>query len=291
MNIKKLEAIVKTAECKSVSLAAAELGLTQSAVSHLIADFEEELGFSVLVRSRRGAVLTPQGEKIFPYLTEICRQYAQMLQEAESINGVEEGTVRIGTFSSVAVHWLPGILKSFEKDYPKIEIRLLNGDYHDVEQWLRKAEIDVGFTTLPCTAPCRTELLFEDRLLAILPKDHRLAAGEVLPLKALEGEPFIGLLESSNQDARNAMAKAGMKLHVKYNTKDDYAVIAMVENGLGYSIMPELLLKGRTENVAVLELDPPSTRKIAVAVPDSSGISPPAAVFIEYVRNWLQNNA
>ncbi len=284
MNIKKIEAAVKTYELKSISLASKELGLTQSAVSHSIADLEEELGFQIMTRSRRGVCLTPQGERILPHMKAILNDCSLMLQEAESIRGVEEGTVIIGTFSSVAVHLLPGILKSFEQDYPKISFRLKNGDYHDVEEWIAKGEVDIGFISLPASVPCITQPLFEDRLLAILPKEHPLASLDILPLRMIENEPFIGLLETSNQDARNAVAKAGVRLNVKYNTKDDYAVIAMVENGLGFSIMPELLLRGRTDNVRVLPLDPPSNRSIGLAVPENRKHNPAADRFIEYVK-------
>ena len=288
MNIKKLEAAVKTYELKSISLASQELGLTQSAVSHSIADLEEELGFQILTRTRKGVYLTPQGERILPHMKAILNDCSLMLQEADSIRGVEEGTVIIGTFSSVAVHLLPGILKSFEQDYPKIEFRLKNGDYHDVEEWIARGEVDIGFVSMPASVPCITQPLFEDRLLAILPKEHPLASLDVLPLKLIENEPFIGLLETSNQDARNAVAKAGVRLNVKYNTKDDYAVIAMVENGLGMSIMPELLLKGRHDDLLVLPLVPEAKRVIGIAVAAGENAGLATRKFTDYVVRYVK---
>ena len=148
--------------------------------------------------------------------------------------------LRVGTFTSVAVHWLPGMIKIFQQDHPNIEFRLLNGDYHDVENWLTDGSIDVGFVALPSRVECRTIPLREDRLLAILPKDHPKAGLDRYPLSEIGQEDFISLLKNSDQDARRAMELAGVRPNIKFTTKDDYAIIAMVENGLGVSIVPEL---------------------------------------------------
>ena len=80
-------------------------------------------------------------------------------------------------------------------------------------------------------------------LVAILPKDHKFASYPKFPLVECETEAFITLLETSNHDANKALSAAGIKPNIRFSTKDDYAIIAMVEQGLGISIMPEQLLK------------------------------------------------
>ena len=57
--------------------------------------------------------------------------------------------MRIGTFTSVGVHWLPGIIAAFQAEYPNVELKLMSGDYHDVEQWLSDGSADLGFVPLP----------------------------------------------------------------------------------------------------------------------------------------------
>lgn len=287
MAVSKYEIFLKVVELQSLTRAAEQLGYTQSGVSHVISGLEEEFGFPLFIRRRSGTRLTPDGERVLPVIRDIVNSSEQLNQIVSAVNGLNAGTVRLGVFSSVAVHWLPEMLKRFQRDYPNVEFRLLNGDYHDVEQWLAEGSIDLGFVNLPLEQDCPCIPLREDRLLAVLPKDHPLAGEERFPLEALEREPFIGLLESSDHDARRVMAQAGVKPNIKFTTKDDYAIIAMVEKGLGISIMPELLLQGRTENVRVMELSQPMTRTIALATPAAQQNSPCVRRFTEYVLRYF----
>jgi DNA-binding transcriptional LysR family regulator len=290
MSIKKYEAFAKVVETGSLTRAAEELGYTQSGVSHMISAMEEEFGFILLRRSRAGVSLTEDGLRVMPAIRGILNYNEQLRQIVAATHGLDAGTVRVGVFSSVAVHWLPGMIKTFLERYPRIEFTLRNGDYSDVERWLADGSVDLAFVTLPTKLDCRCVPLVQDRLLAVLPKEHSLAASERVAPKALAREPFIGLLAGSNQDARRAMEAAGVKPDIKFTTKDDYAIIAMVEQGLGVSIMPELLLTGRTERVCVMELDPPSKRTIALAVPEETKASPAARNFALHVCHWVQEN-
>ncbi len=288
MNSAKYEAFVRVVETGSVTRAAESLSMTQSGVSHLLASLEEELGFAVLVRSRAGVRLTENGAQVLPVVREILNEEERLRQMVSSIHGLDSGTVRIGTFTSVAVHWLPAIIKSFQKAHPNIEFKLLNGDYHDVEQWLEEGAVDLGFVTLPSRTRCACTPLMEDKLLAILPKGHPYADLPRFPIGLAKQEPFISLLESSDHDARRALDAEGVRPNIKFTTKDDYAIIAMVENGLGISIMPALLLEGRTDNVCALELAPQAKRTIALAVTPTGAQSPSTRIFANYVEAWVK---
>ena len=151
--------------------------------------------------------------------------------------------------------------------------------------------IQVSGRDLPIETDCECIPLMEDRLLAILPKDHPMASYPKFPLRDCETEPFISLLESSDHDARRALEAAGVKPNVRFYTKDDYAVIAMVEQGLGISIMPELLLKGRHDDVAVLPLVPEAKRTIGLAIAKGSSGGPAVRNFAFYVREYVKNAA
>ena len=288
MNLEKYRILLTVIEQGGLSRAAQALECTQSAVSHALASLEEELGFTLLRRGRGGVKLTDEGERLLPAVRALLNSAEQLRQTASSIRGLESGTVRIGAFTSVAVHWLPAVLQRFQRDYPKVEVRLLNGDYHDVEQWLSDGSIDAGFVGVPCGVKCETIPLMEDRLLAILPKDSRFASYPKFPLVECETEPFISLLQSSDHDARRALEAAGVKPNVRFYTKDDYAIIAMVEQGLGMSIMPELLLKGRHDEVLTLPLIPEARRTIGLAIADGSRAGPAVRRFADYVTAYVK---
>ena len=291
LNLSKYEALAAVVEQGSLTLAARQLKITQSAVSHTIDSLEKELGFPILKRSRAGVHLTEEGERLMPSVRALLNSAEQLEQTAGAIRGLDTGLVRIGAFTSVAVHWLPGVLKEFQGDYPNVDFRLLNGDYHDVEEWLSDGSIDIGFVNVPCGLDCECIPLMEDRLLAILPPDSRFASYPKFPLVECETEPFISLLESSDHDARRALESAGVEPNVRFYTKDDYAIIAMVEQGLGMSIMPELLLKGRHDRILTLPLVPEAKRTIGIAIAAGSRAGPATRRFADYVVRYVKEQA
>ncbi len=288
MTLSRYMTLLTVVEQRSLTGAAQLLSCTQSAVSHSIDTLERELGFPVIRRSRAGVELTAEGEKLMPAVRALMNSAEQLNQVAASIRGLDTGTVRIGAFTSVAVHWLPGVLKEFQADYPKVDFKLLNGDYHDVEQWLTDGSVDVGFVNMPCGLGCECIALMEDRLLAILPPDSRFASYPKFPLAECETEPFISLLQSSDHDARRALEAAGVKPNVRFYTKDDYAIIAMVEQGLGMSIMPELLLKGRHDRLLTLPLVPEAKRTIGLAIAAGDKAGPAVRRFADYVVKYVK---
>ena len=281
--------LVKAAELGSLTLAAEALGCTQSNVSHAIGTLEKEFGFPLLTRGRRGAKLTPEGERVLPEVRAVCEAEAALRRKIQEVRGLETGRLRVGSFTSVAVHWMPHILKRFQAQFPHISFELLNGDYQDVDEWLAAGRVDAAFVRLPCSLPCAFLPLYEDRLVAILPLDHPKAAQSSFPLRDIAGETLISLPEGSDHDSIRTLRAAGLEPKIGFTTKDDYALIAMVESGLGISIVPELLLRGRRDAIARLPLDPPATRTIALAIPQNSQTSPAAKRFAEFVCEWAKN--
>lgn len=289
MSLVKWSVLVRAVELGSVTRAAEEFGYTQSGASHLLSALEEETGFALTRRSRAGVRLTSEGEKLLPAVRALLREEEVLRQQIAQINGLTLGTIRVGAFTSVAVNWLPGIIKRFSAEYPGIDFKLLNGDYHDVETWMGEGALDVAFIALPAAGDYPVTPLKEDPILAVLPPDHPLAARASFPIQAIETEPFISFLESSDHDVRRAIADADVRPNVRFTTKDDYAIMAMVENGLGISLMPELVLKGRAEKLRVMPLDPTAHRVIALATGPSP--SPAAARFARCAEDWVRENA
>ncbi len=291
MDTKKYRVFEKIVELSSLTKAAEAMGMTQSGVSHILAALEEEFGFPLLRRSRIGAQLTPEGERLMPAVREVLRSEERLEQIVADLRGLAAGTVRVATFTSVAVHWLPEMMTGFQKLYPRVDFQLFNGDYHDVDRWLSDGSADVGFITIPTALKCECIPLKEDRLLAVLPPDHPLAKLEVCPVKDVAKEPFLSLLETSDDDARRALQSAGVSANIRFSTKDDYAIIAMVGKGMGVSIMPELLLRDVIGSYVVARpLDPPNSRVLALAVPAGELAGPATRRFAEFVKEWVAKN-
>ena len=137
MDLTKYQVFLKTVECGSFTAAAQQLSFTQSGVSHAISGLEEELGVTLLSRSRGGVTLTADGWALMPYIQEICRQQRSIEERAKDLRGLETGVVRVAVFTSVSVQWMPYILKSFREQYPNIEFELLPSNYNtEIARWI-----------------------------------------------------------------------------------------------------------------------------------------------------------
>lgn len=282
-SIRKYLAFIKTVEYGSFTKAAQALHYSQSGVSRMIHDLEQEWGLRLLERSRAGLHLTSEGARILPCAKSLCGAFHSLQNCLDDMRNLQGGVIRIGTFSSVATHWLPNIIRAFQNDYPGMDYELLLGDYGEIEEWIVQGRVDCGFLRLPLKADLETLPLERDRLLAVLPEGHRLAACERVPIAALCEEPFMLLEKGGKAEISELFARNGLEPRVRFTTWDDYAVMSMVESGLGLSILPELILRRIPYRLVCRELDVPAYRDIALALRERE--SAPRAVrrFLEYL--------
>lgn len=290
MSINKYEVFWKVVELGSLTKAAEVLGFTQSGISHTISSLESEFGFSLLVRNRSGVKLTVNGEQVLQPIREILKWNEQLKQAVADIHGLEIGTITIGTFTSVSVHWLPGMIKQFQSEYPHIEFKLLEGSYLEIEQWIEGGVIDCGFISLPTREKFEVFPLKKDRMLGIVSLEHPLSKEPFLSWAQMADEDFIVQKTGSDYDIHRVLEKAGIKPKIKFSAGDDYAIMAMVEKGLGISILPELVLKRQNHNITALELEDRSFRSLGIAVNSLKYASPATKRFLKHVQSWLELN-
>lgn len=285
MGFKQYKAFFTCVETGSVSDAAKRLDCSQSAISHLLADLEEETGFSVLIRNKSGIRLTEKGKLLYDDVKCLMESETKVLEKIRLLSAPEQKTIRVGTFTSVAVHWLPALMKGYEAKSHGIKFEITDGGYKDIADAVKKGKVDVGFIVLPIDGKNNQIPLYKDRLLAVLPKDY--PVGEKYPIENFTREQVITLTEDTDWDSRRVFAQAGIQPNIKYKTSDDYAMIAMAEQGLGICVMPELLLRGRDGNVKTAELDPPAYRIIGLAVAAGKESDPLIEDFIDFIKENL----
>lgn len=284
MNIQKYLAFIKTVEYGSFTKAAEILNYSQSGISRMINDLEKEWNVSLLERNRTGVKLTSDGMKILPIAQSVCNEFNRLQEQVDEINGLESGLIRIGTFSSVATHWLPNIIKEFQKDYPNIDYELLLGDYTEIEEWIKTGRVDLGFLRLPTTEEFETVFLEEDKLLVVLPENHPLAECDKFPVKALCDYPFMLLEKGAKAEISEIFERNSITPNVHFTTWDDYAVMSMVEGGLGIAILPQLILRRIPYKIVAKELDVPAYRKIGIAYREKAKLPLAVKKFIDYLE-------
>ena len=274
-------ALQKIVELGSFTRAAEALGYTQSAMSQMIASLEEELSIKLLIRSRTGARLTLEGAELYPYVERLVYQYWAALEKANEIKGLETGVVRMGTLASISVHWLPGLLRDFQARYPGVEFVIHQGDYTSIQEWIKTGAVDFGFVNPRAVSGLETLVLKEGAMLAVLPKEHPLAELEAVPLELLAKEPFILLEEGHYYEPLEAFRSLGVTPNVKYTIHDDYAIMTMVEAGLGVSILAELILHRTNYRLALRPTVPAVSRTIAAGYRDRNSLPIASKYFID----------
>lgn len=284
MNLQKYLSFVKTVECGSFTKAAELLNYSQSSISRMISDLETEWKVALLERSVGGVKLTSDGTKLLPYAKSVVVEFEKLQMQVDEINGLQSGLIRIGTFSSVATHWLPNIIKEFQKDYPNIDYELLLGDYTEIEEWIADGRVDCGFLRLPTRPDFETIFLEQDQLMVILPENHRLADCERFPVSALCDDPFMLLEKGAKAEISEIFERCGLTAKVHFTTWDDYAIMSMVESGLGISILPQLILKRTPYKIVTKELEIPSYRNIGIALREKKTASLAVKRFLNYLR-------
>ncbi|MCM1162241.1 MAG: LysR family transcriptional regulator [Roseburia sp.] len=284
MNIQKYLAFVKTVEYGSFTKAAERLNYSQSGISRMINDLEKEWKVALLERNRSGVRLTSDGLTLLPYAKSVCKEYQKLQSQVNEINGLQSGIIRIGTFSSVAAHWLPNIIKRFQNDYPNIDYELLLGDYTEIENWILEGRVDCGFLRLPVHTDLETVFLEQDKLLVVLPENHPLADYERFPVKALADYPFMLLEKGEKAEISEIFERCGISPKIHFITWDDYAIMSMVESGLGISILPQLILRRVPYKLITKELDVPAFRNIGLALRSKKNSSLAVKRFLEYIK-------
>ena len=276
-------ALLKVIEVGSFTKAADLLGYTQPALSQMIASLEKELSIKILYRSRYGIRLTPEGERLYPSIQNSVLQYEAMRRTADEIRGLDSGIVRIGTVSSVSCHWLPGIIRDFWREHPDVQIVLHQGDYTSIQEWVRTGAVDFGFVNPHAVKGMETTIIKSGEFRAVLPKNHPLAGKKSLTLDDLADDPFLLLEEGAYSEPQEAFRAAGISPDVRLRVHDDYSILSMVEQGLGVSILPELVLRKTNYDVAVLPIEPAIIRTMSIVTKDRHTLPLASKEFIRYL--------
>ncbi len=286
----KYRALLSAIEEGNLTAAAARLNYTQPGISHMIAALEKELGFSLLIRTKNGVVPTAEAQELIFHIRQLINSEDRILEISDKIKGVEKGIVRIGTFYSVSVYWLPKIIGIFESKYPNISLRLTEGDSSEIINGIREGILDLGFISDPGTEGVDFIPIQTDPIMAVLPANHPLADREVVDIHELTKYPFIYPSENSYEDIYKYIeGDDSIDFDIKYRVKGDEAILAMVGEGLGVSIMPKLLLGDKVHAGHIIKpLSKKYHRTLGIVVRSGKYASPAVKNFIKTALGGLE---
>lgn len=275
-----IEAVVRE---KSFLRAAKSLNLSSSAVSHSISRFEKQLGFPLFVRNRNSVELTSNGEHIFTYISQVLKCNDRLEQEAKNMINKESGCVKIGTFNSVCVSWLPNIVKSFKKKYPNIDIIIYQGGYEDILHWLKTHMVDIAFVSQAISGNMDITVIHQDRLVCITPTDFKPINKLYVTIDDIKGKQLIHQGAGNNAETERFLSKYQIQSESKCFVEDDLSVIAMVECGFGISILQELVVQDIHADISIYPIVPAEYRTIGITVGENPDMAPATRLMYNHI--------
>lgn len=282
MTLTQLDIFSLVAERQSFTAAAAQLHISQSAVSHSIKSLEQELGVELIQRNQTRIELTDIGLQLLQRARAILGLAETMRQESADARGMKRGTLRIGSFGPTAsMRLLPRILHDYQQAYPDIEVHVDEGPDRQVVQWLQDRRIDVGFVVLP-EDRFDTYPLVEDQMMALVSSSHRLASRPAITLEDLCHDPFILTEAGSAELVSRLFMTAKLMPQTRYRSSQLISTLETVARGAGVTILAELALPVPRSGQRYVQrpLLPAVRRQVGLAVLDQRQSSPATHAFI-----------
>ncbi|MCR1822787.1 MULTISPECIES: LysR family transcriptional regulator [Terrisporobacter] len=303
MSFKKLKYIITIAECRSISKAACELFISQPSLSSILSNMEKDLGVSLFDRSTNPISLTYAGEKYVETAKKILSLESNLKKELIDISTMKKGKITIGIPSVRGTHVLPLILPKFKKEYPGIDIHVIEGDSNYLEECLLSGKVDLVLTSLPSTDKRITcELLYEEKIMLACKKgylnsQHLLDINSnIVNLNSLKDVDFI--LTKKNHRIRKLTEYLfdlfNFKPKIILETSNTATAFRLATSGIGVCFVSEMILN-TTKPMNEFDLfnieNSPVKWNISISYLNSSYLSNVERSFIDFAKTVLKENA
>ncbi len=287
MNQRKLKVLLNVADCGSFTRAAERLGYTQSGITQMMNSLEQEIGFPLFNKNHRGVSLTSDAESLLPSIRNLLSADEYLNQEISFLRGAKKGILKIGSYISCSIHWLPEIIQEFQKEYPDIAFEIAEGGESELVEWINSSRVDIAFTSYHPNQNYNFIHVMDDQMMAVFPKGHPFSCHSQVPLDLYEGAPLVISDYTYDNDVRRILKEYKIHPEIKYSTTTDFSTISMVEHNLGISILPKLVLRGKEGNFEVRPISPYVCRRLGMALSPTKDMSPAMKIFVRYARNYL----
>lgn len=265
MDSKKLEILMTAVDLGSFSKASEVVGYTQSGLTHMMDALEKEIGFPLLKRTHMGIELTKQGEQLMPAIRDFLKANAILENQIQNIVNEKEEVIRISAYASIAMHWLPELLYRFKRICPDVivDLRMVD-DALEPYELLEAGLSDVIFASKQNYNNCNWIPLYNEKLFAIVPKDYPLNNKNEFPITEFNEKEFLMPYGKFDIDVYRAFKPYGIKIKEIATRVDDETLIRMIGRRLGISMMGELMIRGKLDDVLCVPVSPIMLRELGM---------------------------
>lgn len=286
MNIKQVRAFLAVAQSMNFTHAASQLHLSQPALSLSIKGLEENLGGKLLIRTTRHISLTPEGEALVPIAKRLLAQWENAEDEMRQRFALQLGKITIASMPSFAASLLPKAIQIYHASYPNIQVAINDVLSDIVIEMVRNDQVELGISFESSSLlDLSFYPLYEDKFIAILPKNHPLEQQEHITWQALLEYKFITLQRPSSVRSmiENSLNEAGIELNVAFDAHQLTTVGRMVSEGMGVAVVPALCRQQAIEQGAVCRpiIQPEIRRRVGVICQPRSHLSIAAAAMLD----------
>ncbi len=238
MEIQQVRYFLEVCSEHNFTRAAKKCGIAQPSLTRAIQLLEKEFGGPLFFREHGKAELTELGRTILPYLQNVWEQTTAVKKLTDDIASRRSAKVRLGVMCTIAPKLLITTLANFRRRHPHIEFEIVDGTAAVLEQQLLGAEIDVAIYARPMRSPnARLNYigLFHERMVIILPKEHRLAESGQIRASELANENYVmrSTCEFAELPEDPSEPQKSMWTTVYKSDRDDW-ISAMVASGFGF---------------------------------------------------------
>ncbi|MFO7445494.1 MAG: LysR family transcriptional regulator [Ignavibacteriaceae bacterium] len=240
MEIRHLKLVEAVASEGSLTSAAKNLFVTQSALSHQLKEIEDKFGTPLFRRINKKMVLTRAGERVLKSARIVLDELEKTEREIKTYLSGESGLIRLSTECYTCYHWLPPLLKTFNKQYPNVEIKIISEATRYPDRHLLSGRLDLAIdSTVKKNTSLKYRRLFDDELVAVMPKDHPLAARKFLVAKDFAAENYITYTDTIEESTvfEKVLIPASIKPLRTTKILITEAIIEMVKAELGITTL------------------------------------------------------
>lgn len=286
----KYDVILEVVKTNNISQAAKNLNYSQSAISQTIKSFENDMGFPIFKRTNSGVKLMPNAKPIIKSLEIIHQENLQLKQLSDAMTRTEIGTVRIGSFISFAMTYVPKILKEFTSKYPKIKFEIFTGNQKEICEKLRFNEIDIAFTSMYGMDEFSYHAFLQDEFVVVLPCDHPLVTEPNISINRIVDETYILSGERFDFEIGNFIHSLGLEPQYTFEIFDELVALKLIEAGFGISIFSKFFLESIPNhvNVAIRPINEHYYRSLVIAKNSDVYSSAASEIFNRFASTWLE---
>lgn len=259
INLRQIEAFKATIECGAVSRAADLMGISQPAVSKLLAHLEEDSGLQLFDRTKGRLLPSNQGMRFYDEVQRIFAGVSQVEQAAQTIRREEQGRLTIGVMPGLSGQFIQRIIADFLSAYPKTYVIVKDGSSRYIADWLATRQVDVGIISERFDNPNLTSIpLHDSPMVCVLPLGHRLAEKAVIEPSDLKGERFVAFAPESQtrQLVEATLGALDVQVDIVMEAGTAPTVCEFIAAGHGVSIVHPLLAHPVRNRVATRPFQP-----------------------------------